>query len=303
MTMDTINNNASNNLHFGTMILSLTVLTVVTYLLIAHYDMVAYGIADSDLKSNTPIKHVIVISQGKRSFDNYFGTFPGANGFPPNTAIPINPFPQPVTKFTVSIWFNTNNSLPKTGFLINKGGIGLDTPGKNLNYGIWMNAKGNIIAGFETKNGTDYQVSSNGTFNDGTWHNAIVTYDGNSTMSLFLDGMLADEVPTAGAIPDTSDILPIRIGANSLKPENYFAGSIDEIRIWSRALQYPEILKTYNNTVDTTGQILGLSFEDNTYQNKNESATVTTDAATSSPGANSLQRDIFEWLYVPRRKT
>ena len=172
--------------------------------------------------------------------------------------------------------------------MINKGGIGLDTPGKNLNYGIWMNAKGNIIAGFETKNGTDYQVGSNGTFNDGTWHNAIVTYDGNSTMSLFLDGMLADEVPTAGAIPDTSDILPIRIGANSLKPENYFAGSIDEIRIWSRALQYPEILKTYNNTVDTTGQILGLSFEDNTYQNKNESATVTTDAATSSPGANSL---------------
>ena len=96
-------------------------------------------------------------------------------------------------------------------------------------------------------------------------------------------------VPTAGAIPDTSDILPIRIGANSLKPENYFAGSIDEIRIWSRALQYPEILKTYNNTVDTTGQILGLSFEDNTYQNKNESATVTTDATASSPGANSLR--------------
>ena len=289
MTMDTINNNASNNLHFGTMILSLTVLTVVTYLLIAHYDMVAYGIADSDLKSNTPIKHVIVISQGKRSFDNYFGTFPGANGFPPNTAIPLNPFPQPVTKFTVSIWFNTNNSLPKTGFLINKGGIGIDTPGKNLNYGIWMNAKGNIIAGFESKNGTDYQVSSNGTFNDGTWHNAVVTYDGNSILNLFLDGVLADKSPTAGAIPDTSDILPIRIGANSLKPEDFCAGYIDEIRIWSRALQYPEILKTYNNTVDTTGQILGLTFEDNTYKNKNESTPVTTDAAASSPSANSLR--------------
>jgi phospholipase C len=251
--------------------------------------MVAYSSADSDLKSNSPIKHVIVISQGKRSFDNYFGTFPGANGFPPNTAIPINPFPPSVTEYTVSIWFNTNNTLPKTGFLINKGGIGLDTQGKNLNYGIWMNAKGNIIAGFETKNGTDYQVSSNGTFNDGDWHNAVVTYGGNSLLNLFLDGVLADEADTAGAIPDTSDILPIRIGANSLKPEDFFAGYIDEIRIWGRALQSPEILKTYNNnTVDTTGQILGVSFEDKNFMNKNESASVSTDAAASYRDANSL---------------
>src|SRR4029079_16079981 len=115
--MDTINNNASHNLQSVAIIFSLTVLMIVAYLSIAHFHVAAYAISDSNLKSNSTIKHVIVISQGKRSFDNYFGTFPGANGFPPNTAIPINPFPQPVTKFTVSIWFNTNNSLPKTGFL------------------------------------------------------------------------------------------------------------------------------------------------------------------------------------------
>src|SRR5438067_9771867 len=31
------------------------------------------------------IKHVIVIMQENRSFDHYFGTYPGANGFPRNT--------------------------------------------------------------------------------------------------------------------------------------------------------------------------------------------------------------------------
>jgi phospholipase C len=261
----------------------------IMYLLIAPFDEAAFGLSDSNLKSNSLIKHVIVISQGKRSFDNYFGTFPGANGFPPNTAIPINPFPQPVTKFTISIWFNTNNSLPKTGFLINKGGIGIDTPGKNLNYGIWMNTKGNIIAGFETKNGTDYQVGSNGTFNDGVWHNAIVTYNGKSNLKLFLDGVMANDAPTTGAIPDTSDILPIRIGANSLKPEDFFAGYIDKISIWNRAMEYPEILGTYNNTIDTTGQILGLSFEGNNHQNKNKSAAVSTNVLDSSHTANSLR--------------
>ncbi|HET7643591.1 MAG TPA: hypothetical protein VFK40_08795, partial [Nitrososphaeraceae archaeon] len=40
----------------------------------------------------TPIEHIIIISQGRRSFDNYFGTFEGANGFPKNLSIPINPF-------------------------------------------------------------------------------------------------------------------------------------------------------------------------------------------------------------------
>src|ERR1700733_3104478 len=38
-----------------------------------------------------PITHVIVIMQENRSFDNYFGTYPGANGIPPNTCQPLNP--------------------------------------------------------------------------------------------------------------------------------------------------------------------------------------------------------------------
>jgi phospholipase C len=38
-----------------------------------------------------PIKHVIVIMQENRSFDNYFGTFPGANTIPQGTCVPLNP--------------------------------------------------------------------------------------------------------------------------------------------------------------------------------------------------------------------
>ena len=34
------------------------------------------------------IKHVIVIMQENRSFDSYFGTFPGADGIPPNVCVP-----------------------------------------------------------------------------------------------------------------------------------------------------------------------------------------------------------------------
>ena len=37
------------------------------------------------------IQHIIFIIQENHSFDNYFGTYPGANGFPLGISIPINP--------------------------------------------------------------------------------------------------------------------------------------------------------------------------------------------------------------------
>jgi phospholipase C len=36
------------------------------------------------------IQHLIFIIQENHSFDNYFGTYPGANGFPPNVSVPSN---------------------------------------------------------------------------------------------------------------------------------------------------------------------------------------------------------------------
>ena len=95
------------------------------------------------------------------------------------------PISSALCKIYCSVWFNTNNTLSKNGFLVNKGGIGIDTPGKNMNYGIWMNNKGNIIGGFETKNGMDYKVGTNKTYNDGKWHNVVITYNGNSELTFY----------------------------------------------------------------------------------------------------------------------
>lgn len=39
----------------------------------------------------TPIEHVITLMQENHSFDNYFGTYPGANGIPPGTCMPVEP--------------------------------------------------------------------------------------------------------------------------------------------------------------------------------------------------------------------
>ncbi len=39
------------------------------------------------------IRHVIVIMQENRSFDSYFGTFPGADGIPMRDGVPKSAFP------------------------------------------------------------------------------------------------------------------------------------------------------------------------------------------------------------------
>src|SRR5262249_2768492 len=43
------------------------------------------------------IQHVIVIMQENRSFDHYFGTFPGADGIPTQNGIPAVSIPDPTT--------------------------------------------------------------------------------------------------------------------------------------------------------------------------------------------------------------
>jgi phospholipase C len=44
-------------------------------------------------QTNSPIydaiQHIVIIYKENHSFDNYFGTFPGANGIPPNVCMPV----------------------------------------------------------------------------------------------------------------------------------------------------------------------------------------------------------------------
>ncbi|HEY8846869.1 MAG TPA: alkaline phosphatase family protein, partial [Candidatus Limnocylindrales bacterium] len=40
---------------------------------------------------STPIEHVVVLMQENHTFDNYFGTFPGAEGIPSGTCVPRDP--------------------------------------------------------------------------------------------------------------------------------------------------------------------------------------------------------------------
>ncbi len=55
----------------------------------------ANSVVLADASPNIPIKHFIYIIQENITFDHYFGTYPGANGIPPGTKLPMKPGGDP----------------------------------------------------------------------------------------------------------------------------------------------------------------------------------------------------------------
>jgi PKD repeat protein len=71
----------------------------------------------------------------------------------------------------------------------------------------------------------------------GTWTHLAVTYD-QAAVRLYVDGTLTSSTPYSGAIPTSQN--PLQIGGDSIYGQ-YFKGSIDEVRIYGRALSQSEI--------------------------------------------------------------
>ena len=55
------------------------------------------------------IKHVIIIMQENRAFDEYFGTYPGADGIPMNNGVPTVCNPDPMTGQCVRPYHDPND--------------------------------------------------------------------------------------------------------------------------------------------------------------------------------------------------
>ncbi|MGH9980574.1 MAG: LamG domain-containing protein, partial [Nitrososphaeraceae archaeon] len=163
--------------------------------------------------------------------------------------------------FTLSTWFRTDKQeYLEPGTIVNRGGMNDDAPGNNMNYGIWITPEEFLQGGFETQRGTNIFVTSKQKFNDGNWHNAILTNDG-LFLKLYVDGVEMGKISTLGAIPDMKGLQSIRVGANSLNLDKFFTGDIDEVILWDRALSLEEIFNFYNyDEIPSNGRILYLPF-------------------------------------------
>src|SRR5262249_37489705 len=78
-----------------------------------------------------------------------------------------------------------------------------------------------------------------------TWAHLAATYDG-ATTRIYVNGTLVTNKAQTGTI--TTSTNPLQIGGDSLYG-GYFAGRIDEVRIYNRALSVAEIQSDMNSAV------------------------------------------------------
>jgi Concanavalin A-like lectin/glucanases superfamily len=103
-------------------------------------------------------------------------------------------------------------------------------------YGLYANTDTSRPSGHVSTPGeTDTRGTAQLALN--TWTHLAVTYDG-STLRLYVNGTQVSSKAVTGAMPAGTQ--PLRIGGNAIWGE-YFAGLIDEVRIYNRALSSAEI--------------------------------------------------------------
>ncbi|MEO8760962.1 MAG: LamG-like jellyroll fold domain-containing protein, partial [Bacteroidia bacterium] len=139
-----------------------------------------------------------------------------------------------------------------------------------------MRLQGNSVTFFVSA-GSGYRqvLSAPNTITLNTWQHVAGVWDGNNLM-IYVNGVLSATQTgiTGSLVATTNDIV---IGGNTI-PEN-FVGSIDEVRIWTRALCQGEIQNSMNGELilPQTGLLAYYQFNEGVSAGSNSTVTALTD--------------------------
>ena len=152
-----------------------------------------------------------------------------------------------VSTQSISVWFKTTSTggyrtifsdAPSNGAAVNTRMQIYTTPTSTYdviignNSGYWI--------------GTGNSISS---YIDGNWHNLIATYNGTD-VKIYIDGSLFQSFTST--IPfGTAGNQSLVLGKAGLNNVNYWNGSLDQVRIYDKALSAADVTTLYNETAAT----------------------------------------------------
>jgi len=141
---------------------------------------------------------------------------------------------------TISIWFNADSMSGCGPRLISKA---ITSTSQSAHW--WMVSFCNNLLRFrlKTDGSTATFIANSGTLQTSVWTHAAVTYDGK-TVKIYKDGLEVGSAGKSGTI-STSDSVQANIGRNP-EGSNHYNGSLDEVRIYNRALSHSEIQDLFN---------------------------------------------------------
>jgi hypothetical protein len=153
--------------------------------------------------------------------------------------------------FSISVWVKVMSS--NSGRLINKWN-GSSSEGWILDVNTTTggsNSAGHIRFRMRDTAENNFDYAHNVSIHDGEWHHIAVSLDRDSTTGLVLykDGAVAGAAQDPTSVSGSLSIAgALNMGAlpSVVGGEAYFSGSIDEVRIYNRALSAAEITALYN---------------------------------------------------------
>jgi hypothetical protein len=160
-------------------------------------------------------------------------TFNGANAL-----VTINNAPslQLTTGMTLEAWAYPTTVSPAWRDVIYKG---------NDNYYLEGTSSSGVLVAGAIFGGAYGEVYGPNALTANTWTYLAVTYDG-AAMRLYVNGVQVASRAQTGAIATSTN--PLQIGGDSIYGQ-YFAGRIDEVRIYNRALSAAQIQSDMNTPV------------------------------------------------------
>ncbi|MDD4062226.1 MAG: LamG domain-containing protein [Candidatus Pacebacteria bacterium] len=147
------------------------------------------------------------------------------------------------TQVSISQWIKFNTSQNTRCFIFRR----LDT--SHSSYAIGVDDSTNNIIKFYTltDTGNSNTLTSPLTYNDGNWHNVVGVWNGTNKF-LYIDGMQVATIAFSGTMNNWGSA-NLYLGSLSGYAQ-FFNGSIDDIRIYNRALTAEEIRLIYESGLD-----------------------------------------------------
>ena len=181
------------------------------------------------------------VSYGVGEFD-LAGVFNGSSSIITNTNQVI-----PNGAASLSFWYN-NNGIGGTNYII---GNGVATNSKGLTVAYGSNTFTFFI--FKGVTASSLTLSSANTFLNNVWYNIVIVWDGttnSNSAKLYINGELESQgtpnLDSASIGSYTS------FGIGGVNGGGYAAGSIDQVRIFNKALNQADVTTLFNETACAT---------------------------------------------------
>ncbi|QQR64991.1 hypothetical protein IPH92_00195 [Candidatus Kaiserbacteria bacterium] len=145
---------------------------------------------------------------------------------------------------TIATWFKTTTTGVIAGYQAGMVGSG---PSSYV-PAIYIGTDNKIYA--QLWDGATHPITTSGTYTDGAWHHVALAVSGGNSQSLYVDGsfvgILSNAITDFGATYSQFGAGYTTGWTNASGGLTYFAGSLDDNRIYNRALTANEISDLYN---------------------------------------------------------